>query len=95
MLKDFFPIFHMMQSLYASGAFALRENDGFLYSTHKRYRKLIKKSNCKPKYDDDTREICFAIGQAARKVHACNRTYRIPLLMKEEIDFFMQAVTRR
>ena len=41
----------------------------------------------KPKHEDDTREICFAIGQGARKVHAYKRTYRIPLLMKEEIEF--------
>ncbi len=85
----------MMPCLYASGAFALGENNDFLYSTHKGYRKLIKKAKCKPKHEDDTREIYFAIGQAARKVRACKRTYRIPLLMKEETIFFTQARKRR
>ena len=67
--------------------FSLRENDDFLYSTHKGYRKLIRKAKCKPKHEDDTREMCVAIGQAARKVHACKRTYIFSLSMKEEIDF--------
>ena len=39
--QEFCPIFHMMSPLYALGAFALREKDEFLYSTHKGYRKLI------------------------------------------------------
>ena len=85
----------MMPSLYASGAFALRENDDFLYSTHKGYRKLIKKAKCKPKHEYDTQGIYFTIGQAARKVHTCRRIYRIPLSTKEEIDFFAQAAIRR
>ena len=84
--QGFRPIFHMMPYLYASGAFALRENNDFLHSTHKGYRNLINKAKCKPEHEDDTQEICFAIGQAARKVHACRRKYRIPLSMKEEIE---------
>ena len=60
--QGFFPIFHKMPPLCASGAFALKENDEFLYSTHKGYRTLIRKVKCEPKYEDDTQEICFAIG---------------------------------
>jgi hypothetical protein len=58
----------MMPSLYASGAFALRENNDFLHSTHKGYRNLIKKAKGKPKHEEDIREICFVIGQAARMI---------------------------
>ena len=81
--QRFHPIFHMIPALHASGGFAPRENNDFLYSTHKGYRKLIKNSKCKPKHEYDTRDICFAIGQASRKAHACKRTYRVHLSMKE------------
>ena len=39
------PIYHLMPMLYASVAFALRENNEFLISTSSAYRKLIKKEN--------------------------------------------------
>ena len=60
--QGFGPTFHMMPSVYASGAFILRGNNDFFYSTHNGYRKLIKKAKCKPKHEEDKRDICFAIG---------------------------------
>lgn len=81
--QGFCPIFHMMPSLHASGAFSLRENKNFLHSTHKRYRKLIKKSKCR---------LCFVIGQSVRKVHVCMRTYRIPISIEEEINFLRKLL---
>ena len=86
------PIFHIMLLLYASGAFALRENIDFLHSTQQDYRKLIKRAKCKPKHEEDTQEIHFAAGQAARKVHACKRTYRIPLSIKDIDDILLRYV---
>ena len=37
-------VYHLMQMLYASVAFASRENDAFLHATSKTYRLLVKKA---------------------------------------------------
>ena len=81
------PIYDLMPILYASVAFGVRQNDEFLHSMSKAYRKLIKLAKSKPKNSEDTCEITFAMGQADRKAHACERIYRIPESMKEEIAF--------
>ena len=60
--QEFSPLFYIIPYEYASGDFSLRENYHFLYSTHKGYIKLIKNVKCKPKHEDDTWEICVAIG---------------------------------
>ena len=86
----------MMPSLYASGAFALRESNDFLSSTHTGYRKLIRKAKCKPKHKDDTLDIYVAIGPAARKVHACKRAYlQNPSLDGRKNWMFTKAATRQ
>ena len=90
--QGYWPIYHLMPMLYASVAFGLRQNDEFLHSTSKAYRKLIKLAKSKPKNSEDTCEITFAMGQAARKAHACERIYRIPESMKEEIAFILAVL---
>jgi len=55
--QGFYPIFHMIPMVYASGAFALRKSNIFFYSTHKGYRKLIRKTTSKREHEEDTREI--------------------------------------
>ena len=68
-------------------AFALRGNDGFLFSTDKRYRELVKKAKHMPTNDDDVREINFAMKQAARAKHHSRHRYWLPVSLKEEIIF--------
>ena len=91
--QGFCPIFYMMPAVYASCVFALRENNDILYSTHKVYRKLTRKVKCKPKYEDETQEIWFTIGQATRNVHEEN--IQDPSLDQKRNHFSTKAVTRR
>ena len=78
--------------MYTSVAFALCENPDFFASTNRGYQKIVKEAKQKALNQHDAREIRFAIVQAARKVHASNRQYCMPLSLKEEIserrDFF-------
>ena len=64
------PIYHLMPMLYASVAFALRENNEFLILTSSAYRTLIKKAKRKAITEEDNRKINFVVGQAARKAHS-------------------------
>ena len=48
--QGFHSVFHLLPMLYASSAFALRENKGFLVSNSSGYRKLVKRSKHKPCY---------------------------------------------
>ena len=43
--------------------------------------------------EDDLREVNFAIGQVARKVHQAKQKYRIPKSLKEEI-LLMRRILR-
>ena len=78
-------IYHLMPMMYASVAYALRENGDFLYSTSKAYRKDVKKAKQKPATKEDETEINFAIGQTARQVHACRQKYPMPASLTEDI----------
>ena len=86
------PLYQLMPMLYASVAFALRMNDGFLYSTSKQYRLLIKKAKQRPRHEEDAREINFAIGQSARLLHSCDRKYVMPPSMLEEIEYITKLL---
>ena len=90
--QGFRPIYHLMPMMYASVAYALRENGSFLYSTSKAYRKDIKRAKQRPETKDDEREINFAIGQTARQVHSCQQKYRIPASLTEEISFLRKIL---
>ena len=81
------PVYHLMPMLYASVAYALRENDRYLASTSKSYRALVKKAKQQPRTDDDVREINFALGQTSRQLHQLKVKYRIPASLREELDF--------
>ena len=63
--QGFRPVLHLTPMLYASYAFALRENNGFLISTSSGYRKLVKRSKNKTRTEDNNREINCDMGQAA------------------------------
>jgi hypothetical protein len=75
------PIYHLMPHMYALVAFALRDNEYFLASTSRNFRKMMKKAKQKKTAftpENKLREINFAIGQVARKVHQVKNEYRMP-----------------
>jgi hypothetical protein len=83
------PFYFLMSHLYSSLAFVLRENQAFLVNTSKHFRTLVKrtkqdKTHCAAA---DEREINFALSQSKRKVHSCPAKYRIPPLLKSEIEY--------
>ena len=82
------PLYHLMPQLYASVAYALRENAFYLATTSRSFRKMIKKakSAARAEHTDDAREINFAIRQVAKKTHSANVRYRIPPTLKKEIE---------
>ena len=92
--QGFRSIYHMMPHVYGSVAYALRENENFLMSSSKKFRKMMKraKANPMPRIAEDQREINFAIGQVAKKVHGCDREYRMPTSLKEEIAFITKII---
>ena len=85
--QAFRPLYHLMPHLYASVAYALRENEFYLASTNRRFKKLLQKVKARgrPNNEEDVREINFAVGQVARKVHGVPVRYRIPPTLKKEI----------
>jgi hypothetical protein len=86
------PIYHLMPQMYASIAYALRENHEYLASTQKSFQKLIKQAKKRPTGDEDEREVNFALQQVARKTHASKRKYRMPQSLKEEIVFMSKIL---
>lgn len=92
--QAFRPLYHLMPHLYSSVAYALRENERFLMSTSRRFRQMMKtaKTRVFSSTEEDEREINFAIGQAARAVHACDNRYRMPQSLKEEIAYVTQII---
>ena len=88
------PIFHLMPHMYASVAYALRENEYFLMSSSRTFHVLTKRAKARdaPTIFEDKQEINFSISQEAKKKHGCNRMYRMPLSLKEEINFITKIL---
>ena len=63
--QAFRPLYHLMPHLYASVAYALRENEFYLALTNRRFKKMIQKVKVRgrSKNEEDVREINFAVGQ--------------------------------
>ena len=62
------PTYHLMPHMYALVAFALHDNEYFLASTSRNFRKMMNKAKQKKTAftpECDLREINFAIGQVA------------------------------
>ena len=83
------PVYHLIRMMYTSVAFALCERHEFLASTNQDYQKIVKEAKQKALNKHDAREIRFATGQAAQKIHACDQKYCMPESLKEEISFMM------
>ena len=75
--QAFRPLYHLMPHLYASVAYTLRVNKVFVALLQKL------KARGQPQNEEDVREINFAVGQVARKVHGVPVRYRIPPTLKK------------
>ena len=82
------PLYHLMPQLYASIAYALRENKFYLASTSRSFRKMVKKAKKAEIPEDgvDEREIKFAVRVVAKKIHSARVQYRIPPTLKAELE---------
>lgn len=85
--QAFRPIYHLMPHLYASVAYALRENSFLLASSSKEFCLLIRKAKQAPTTKEDVREVRFAVRQSAKLTHRCKATYIIPPSLKEELEY--------
>lgn len=88
--QAFRPIYHLMPHLYASTAYALKENKSYLVSTSARFRAILKKIKGRENVGtaagtkDDLEAINFAIGEASRAEHRCTRRHKmVPTLVNE------------
>lgn len=90
--QAFRPVYHLMPQLYASCAYALRQNHFYMAATSRRFRKLVELAKKKPTLQDDAREISFAIKTVAKKVHGCTERYRIPPSMKAELKILREII---
>lgn len=85
--QSFRPLYHLMPHLYASIAYALRQNTSYLANTSREFRELVRRAKLKPSTDDDKREVAFAIQQSAQLLHKVDVRYRIPISLREELDY--------
>ena len=79
------PIYHLMPHMYASVAYALRENEFFLAANSRKFRAMLKQLKMKATNEDDMREINFAKSTMAKMKHRTKIKYRMPPSLKEEI----------
>ena len=86
----FRPLYYLMSHLYASVAYALRENRAFLMSSNKEFREMMKRAKSLPtasESSEDIRLVNYALSQTAKKLHDCKQRYRISPSMREELVF--------
>ena len=50
------------------------------------------KAKCLPRIKDDEREIRFAVAQVTKQKHGCDRDYRMPPSLKQEIAFMKKIL---
>ncbi len=88
------PFYFLMSHLYLSLAFALRKNQAILVNTLKRFCALIKKMKQDKTYRvaANEREINFALSQSSKKVHSCPEKYRIPPLLRAELEYIKRIL---
>ena len=81
--QAFRPIYHLMPQLYASVAYALRDNKAYLASTSGAFRGMMKRAKSKARgvgaeLKANMAEINYAIGEAAKKIHRADYEHRMP-----------------
>ena len=85
--QSFRPLYHLMPHLYASVAYALRQNKSYLSNTSKEFRELVRRAKISPSTDDDKRDVSFALQKSAQLLHKVDERYRIPVSLREELDY--------
>ena len=86
------PIYHLMPHLYASVAYALRQNHEYLTTHSRQFRKMLKRIKMEATIEQDEREINFAVKTVAKKTHAVRELYRMPPTLIEEIDIIRRIL---
>ena len=90
--QAFRPIYHLMPHLYASVAYALRQNAFYLAATSRRFRKMLKQIKLRATRIEDAREINFAIKTVAKQTHGAKERYRLPDTLKHELDILRRLI---
>lgn len=91
----FRPIYHLMPQMYASVAFALRQNSARLCTTSKQFRDMMQEvkqqqHESNPAYD--SRRVSYALRETARRAHRHGAAYRIPPSLRAELDFVTRLI---
>ena len=95
--QAFRPIYHLMPHLYSSVGYALQDNKSFLVLTSAAFRKLIKTANRGQLWPEDLigqdiKEINFAVGQASRHHHWCNKKYMMPISLRHKLALILRLL---
>ena len=93
--QAFRPIYHLMPHLYASVAYALNQNKSFLVSTSKQFRSIIQTIKKLRDTSDDKNDsaISFSLKRSAQLIHRSKQKYRIPVSLREEIDYITELLS--
>ena len=83
--QAYWPLYHLMPHLYASLAYALRNNEDFLITSIRRFRKMVKAAKKEFTMADDQCEINVAIAGIAKMTHSTNVKYRMPERLEKEL----------
>ena len=90
--QAFRPIYHLMPQLYASLAYALRQNAFYLAATSRRFRAMLRQMKLTATTVEDAREINFAMKTVAKKTHGAKERYRIPDSLKHELGILRRLI---
>jgi len=88
-------VYKLMSHLYSSVAYALQQNKQFLQSSSTEFKNIvreIKSKQYKQRTSALSKEINFALKKAAKMIHNCKREFNINQSMRQEIDWFRQAL---
>ena len=80
-----------MTHIYASIAYVLRENEGFLLNENASFRHLVKRIRdlrLLPKPEQDVNHINFYIQKAAKRKFKSRHKFRVPPTLAEELEIF-------
>ena len=89
-------VYKMISHLYTSIVFALQRNKKLLEECSHEFRELvgqIRRKEFKGSPGSVAKQLNFAIKKASQMAHRCPYTYKINETMREEIEFFRQALS--
>ena len=71
----------------------MRENELYLRTHSGKFRKLLKQLKMKATSKEDQREVRWAMGFVARKIHGASNCYQIPNTMHMELDILREILS--